>query len=296
MLEFLKDSSLKELKWKCLIRLIFSNRLTTREKEKILETFTLTIVAILIVAPIVVQATPTLVTIIDQKENIITNLVKTSVVGCSVRAYNSSHFILEMEEPCILKVYLYNITVWQGSLKPNNSYVVKASVVEMKIKSPSRDISITVRLVGLDKEWQLYGEKEYTIYPVPAATYNISLPGKSFSIYYNGGELRVVKDFVTSPNLPLLALAVIPLASYGGYKAFKQRESPLLVKYRLRKKRRKPKPMSKHPIKHFSKHVIKPEEEQFEKPKKKHKWKQVNDITKGIIEAIADVLEQSNDS
>ena len=173
VLEFLKDSKLKELKWKCLIRLIFSNHLTLQEKEKILETSTLTIVALTILAPTIVQATPTLVTIIDQKENTITNLVKTSVVGCSVRTYNSSHFILEMEKPCILKVSLYNITVWQGSLEPNNSYIVKASVVEMKIKSPSRDIPIIVSIIGSGKTWRLYGEKEYKLYPMPLSLIHI---------------------------------------------------------------------------------------------------------------------------
>ena len=198
IIKFLRESCQVEETWKLLIKLIFSKNLTPKEKRILIEAVKLATITALI-APTLVKAQPILVAIQDQKGNNITNLVKINVVGCTVKAYNSSHFILEMVKPCILKVYLYNITVWQGSLEPNNSYVVKAAVVEMKIKSPSRDIPITVRLLGTDKEWHLYGEKEYTIYPVPAATYNISLPGKSFTIYYNGGELRFVKEFATSP-------------------------------------------------------------------------------------------------
>jgi|GEM_PF-6413952 len=198
IIKFLKESERRERRWKALIKLLFNPYLSPKSKKALLEYCTLSILLLVLLLTIV-QAAPTLVTIQDQQGRTITQLVKVQVIGCTIRAYNSSHFILEMEKSCILKVSLYNITVWQGSLEPNNSYVVKAAVVEMKIKSPSRDIPITVRLLGTDKEWHLYGEKEYTIYPVPAATYNKSLPGKSFTIYYNGGELRFVKEFATSP-------------------------------------------------------------------------------------------------
>lgn len=269
IIKFLRESCQVEEAWKLFIKLVFNKNLTPKEKRILIEAIKLATITALI-APTLVKAQPIIVTIQDQNGNNITPLVKIQAVGCTVKSYNSTHFMLEAENPCILKASLYNITVWQGSLEPNQTYIIKASVVEMKIVSPSRDIPITVSLVGSDKKWHLYGEKEYTIYPVPAATYNISLPGKSYTIYYNGGELRVVKDFSATPQLPLLALAVIPLAGYGGYKALKGKGC-----------RKKPKPISKPVLKHVEKPKPKPVlKEHKVKPLKKHIQKPVEEPKK----------------
>lgn len=274
IIKFLRESCQAEEAWKLFIKLVFNKNLTPKEKRILIEAVKLATITALI-APTLVKAQPILVAIQDQQGNNITNLVKISVVGCMAKMYNTTHFMLEAEKTCILKVSLYNVTVWQGSLEPGRNYIVTASVVEMKISSPSRDIPITVSLVGSDKRWQLYGEKEYRLYPVPAATYNISLPGKSFTVYYTGGELKVVRDFSAAPQLPLLALVILPLAGYGGYRALRGKGNLLLAKYRLKHGK---KPWKESDEITVEKHVTKPKS----KPRMKHKKKPADKLKKKV--------------
>ena len=89
--------------------------------------------------------------------------------------------------------------------------------------------------------------------------------------------MKVVRDFSTAPQLPLLALAILPLAGYGGYRALRGKGNLLLAKYRLKHGK---KPWKESDEITVEKHVTKPKSKPKMKHKEKHRLKPTSKLKK----------------
>ena len=164
-----------ERRWNNFIRKMFSKRLSVRQKKRLLYSFRfLSFILIIFVSR--VSCKPSLVTIVDQSGRVIDN-VSINVVGGRVREFNSTHYIIFSNGSYLLKIFLYNVTVYQGTLASGKNYVVKCSVADMRIRVPGPDITVEVYLVGSGKSWRLLGRREYVLRQVPFGTYKVLLKG-----------------------------------------------------------------------------------------------------------------------
>ncbi len=208
-----------ERRWNRFIRKMFSKRLTVKQKERLLYTFRfLSIIFILLVAD--AYSKPSLVKVVDQNSRVINN-VSIDVVGGYNKRYNSTHYIIYSNDSFLLRIYLYNITVFQDTLRGGLNYVVRCSVADMKIRVPSPDINVKVYLVGSDRNWSLIGRREYVLRQVPFGTYRIVLKGsvvRERTFYFTGGIVDVSKNvFFNNLFIVVLFIAFIPSLMYLFY-------------------------------------------------------------------------------
>lgn len=175
-----------------------------------------TIIIILVINAISTNAEPECSTIqvYDQSGRAVPSL-EVKAVGGSVQPINYSHYMVcGSGDGFLLRVYLYNVTVYQGYLRLGKNYIVKAGVVDMQIEAPS-ELKITVCLVGSIKCWSLFGYNSYVIRQVPVGTYKITVQGlfrTEKTVYFNGGTISVTEERglagVLTILIPLLVTAM----------------------------------------------------------------------------------------
>lgn len=190
------------------------------------------------------------VRVVDQYGNTVSHLVRLEVLGARAYRLNATHWAVRCNASVPARVLLYNVTVWQGALEPDRSYVVRAGVVRMVVRSPDPSLAIEVTLVGSGKTWRLVGRREYQLYPVPTGTYRVVVHGATVverTLYFTGGVIEVASGVEYRPGLlPLLAVALVPAAAYAGYRAVKGPKWSLRAPPRPRLARRAgPKPQKK---------------------------------------------------
>lgn len=213
-----------ERRWNSFIRKMFRNKLTFRQKKRLLYSFRfLSIIFLLLVVK--VASKPSLVKIVDQSGRTIDN-VSIDVVGGQVREYNATHYIINSNSSYLLKIFLYNVTVYQGTLMSGRNYVVKCSVADMRIRVPSPDITVKVYLIGSGKSWRLLGRREYVLRQVPFGTYKVFIKGsieKEEIFYFTGGVLDVSQTIrYDNKALVMLFAAFLPSSIYLGYLAVRK--------------------------------------------------------------------------
>ena len=204
-----------------------------------------TVVFLFLMTSLIVYAEPsthTLIKIVDQKGRAVNGIV-VKAIGGVVRQLNSTHFLVESNTTFVLRVVLYNVTVFQKSLKLGGSFVVKAAIVDMVVKSPSPDLLIEVHLVSSSKSWRFIGKREYIISQAPAGTYRIIVKGSKTVekiLYFTGGTIDISKEYRTSEKaVPTILITLLPACSYTGYRVLKGRRKALKLRYRKRNKKPK---------------------------------------------------------
>jgi len=188
-----------------------------------------TVVFLFLMTSLIVYAEPsthTLIKIVDQKGRAVNGIV-VKAIGGVVRQLNSTHFLVESNTTFVLRVVLYNVTVFQKSLKLGGSFVVKAAIVDMVVKSPSPDLLIEVRLIGSNKSWRFIGKRKYTISQVPVGTYRIVIKGsRNFekTVYFTGGTVDISEEYRLSREaLSIMLATLLSAPSYACYRASKRR-------------------------------------------------------------------------
>ena len=183
-----------------------------------------------LVAVVTVCAEPTLVKVVDQLNSTVSHLVEVKVLNGRAKRLNASWWIIESgDKEVVVSVVYMNETVYQGSLKTGKTYVVRASITEMKIVSGDESLTIVVTHLASGKAWSLFGKKTYRIYPVPCGTYKVTVRGSrkvEKTVYFTGGEISLEK-IAEAPKLsllaPLLAAAAVPAAGYSAYTVAKKK-------------------------------------------------------------------------
>jgi len=178
-----------------------------------------------------VCAEPTLVKVVDQLNSTVSHLVEVKVLNGRAKRLNASWWIIESgdREVAVSVVYM-NETVYQGSLKAGKTYIIRASITEMKIISGDESLTIIVTHLASGKTWRLFGKKTYRLYPVPCGTYKIVVCGSrrvEKTVYFTGGEISLEK-ITESPKLslivPLLTAAASVPAGYSAYTITRKRK------------------------------------------------------------------------
>lgn len=202
-----------------------------------------TIIIILIINAISTNAEPECSTIqvYDQSGRTVPGL-DVKAVGGSVQPINYTHYkVCGSGDGFLLRVYLYNVTVYQGYLRLGENYIIKTGVVDMRVEAPS-EVKITVCLVGSGKCWSLFGENSYVIRQVPVGTYRITVQGifrTEKTVYFNGGTISVKEDSGLAIGLMLL----IPLLAAATAAAIAAKRGDIFGSWRKTayvKKREKP--------------------------------------------------------
>jgi len=167
-----------------------------------------TMIILLIINAISTNAEPECSTIqvYDQYGRAVPGL-EVKAVGGSVQPINYSHYMVcGSGDVFLLRVYLYNVTVYQGYLRLGENYIIKAGIVDMHIEAPS-ELKITVCLVGSGKCWSLFGDNSYVIRQVPVGTYKITVHGlfrTEKTVYFNGGTISVTEEHGLVSGLTIL--------------------------------------------------------------------------------------------
>ena len=266
IIKFLRESKANERRWKRLINVIFSVRMSVREKKVFLYRFKY-LILILLCIPIV-YAEPydyAYLHVTDQRgKTVDTNILEIEALSGIVEIINSTHYMIKMNGSALVRVLLYNITVWQGTVEAGKCYTVKAGIIEMTIESPDPSLVIYVTLIGGNRTWKLYGRGKYKIYPVPVATYRIAIHGSTKierTLYFTGGVIRLSSNSISPQLYYIVLLSVTPIGAYSSYR---------VIKSRRRFSRRKRKPTKKHHLKQEKKHEKTMMESVELKPRRKH--------------------------
>ena len=304
ILRFLRESRVRERRWRSFINMMFDRRLSVKDKKRILYSLKYLSLLTFFVCAVGVYAQPTgysYLRITDQAGRTVrTDVLAIEVLSGSVDIVNSTHYVIKTNCSALVRVLLYNITVWQGTVEAGKCYTVKASIVEMTIESPDPSLVIYLYLVGGNKTWKLYGKRSYTIYPVPVATYRVVICGSARiekTIYFTGGVIKLTSNSVSPQLYYIVLLSATPLGIYSSYRVVKSRR-------RFRKHRKtKRTPVKKHYLRQEMKHEktmiesieLKPRKKQVEKTKKKPVMKHNKETTRKAInlknKTLADVLE-----
>jgi len=173
-------------------------------------------------------AGPSYLAVVDQRGVPVRHAVVEVVGGKAVRI-NDSHWAVEAEGSFIVRILLYNVTIFQRTLTPGN-YTLKTLVVPMHIVAPP-EVKVEICLVGSNRCWSFHGHTEYTLKQVPVGTYRIRVKGvveTEKTVYFTGGTIRVGSDVYVDYRLaPLLALTLLVPGAYLTREKLKSRRRRL---------------------------------------------------------------------
>jgi len=297
ILRFLRESRVRERRWRSFINIMFNRRLSVKDKKAILYSFRYLIFVVLFIPATFAEPYSYLLVTDQRGSTVNTDVLRVEALSGIVRVVNSTHFLVKVNgSSALVRILLYNVTVWQGTVEAGKCYTVKASIVEMTIESPDPSLVIYLYLVGGNKTWKLYGKRSYTIYPVPVATYRVVICGSARiekTIYFTGGVIKLTSNSVSPQLYYIVLLSATPLGIYSSYRVVKSRR-------RFRKHRKtKRTPVKKHYLKNEKTMMesveLKPRKKQVEKTKKKPIMKHNKETARKAInlknKTLADILE-----